>query len=382
VGSSVKAKWFMTSVFLTLATGSCASTFYEGPRELLGTDAPRVESEGTIVDEIDGQDLRPLRLDTARFVLPPGPHVIGFSLLESRVISTPDEKAPSHFRVCVATQPGHTYWTAAEPVTKTSGEPEPGVVSPRGTRRTTRAKSWLPVVFERADRSAPGGGAGRGRASLGCENERLFAAAGSGGEGVSAAPELERSWSGSAITRYDPLPLLDLILGFGVATGWGINRPSEVHASNELLSFGDGLFLSLGALVTPLWIGGRVGLGGGVEVGFKYDAPALGSDTLTRYPASLTGHALFRVSRRGFVVVAGGASRDFAVNLTSYEAMQSGLALTSHVGELARVLFYYRIGDRSAFMLGLMRTFLTYSVGGMDVDAGSLGHFVGVSFAL
>jgi hypothetical protein len=64
----------------TVAASCGATTLYQGPVRPESESAV-VESVDTVIDEIDGQNVQRIRSSKSRYVLQPGPHVIGFSFL-------------------------------------------------------------------------------------------------------------------------------------------------------------------------------------------------------------------------------------------------------------------------------------------------------------
>jgi hypothetical protein len=83
----------------------------------------------------------------------------------------------------------------------------------------------------------------------------------------------------------------------------------------EKVSTGGGLDLSVGVAGTPIWVRPRVGLGGSVELGWKYDATGLSNPDLTlqRFPLVMTVHVLARASEQIFVLGGGGIDKEFGL---------------------------------------------------------------------
>jgi hypothetical protein len=364
---------------LAMSQASCTTTLYQGRRELLGTDAPTLESPGTVIDEIDGQKLEGIRQDLSRYVLRPGLHVIAFRRLESRLLSGGRDPRPGDLvRVCVVTRTGHHYQTVAE--------------------RKPNSREWVPSVLESNEHQAsgPGDDGTPHRVSVDCAKERLPATASPAAPPTTPAvttpsappvtpsevPDVSQLWSREKIARYDPLPFVDLTLNVGLAGGGGFAYRGDntvyLGSCHEFCA-GDGVSVNIGAMVTPVWIGERVGFGGGIELGYKLALPPVGSERLRRYPARATGHATLHLWGRWFAILSAGPTKDFAVRFSSDYSSED---LASNVGLLGRLTVYRRIGDSSAFMLSLVKIWQSYRASDESLDAGSFGFAAGGSFAL
>jgi len=100
-----------------IANAGCAmtATMREGPARP-AAELATVDSRDTIIAEVDGKDVRYIRADAnagSVYLLPAGPHVIGFSLRmrsggPGHILRSP------YIRVCLLAEAGHYYTTTAE----------------------------------------------------------------------------------------------------------------------------------------------------------------------------------------------------------------------------------------------------------------------------
>jgi hypothetical protein len=113
---------------------------------------------------------------------------------------------------------------------------------------------------------------------------------------------------------------LGLNAGLGIAFGG-----DDVPDRSAGIPAGDGIVLSLGATLTPLWLG-PVGLGAGVDLGFKYYALQTrgGGYDLRRVPIVASLHALVSVADRWFLLFAGGLHAEVAIQASRTGSRSDG----------------------------------------------------------
>jgi hypothetical protein len=369
----------MLGLVALVSLSSCGRTLYEGAIRP-PAEAAVVRSLDTEIDEVDGKDVRSMRSGDTRYVLPPGPHVIGMSLRQIRQgIGLKTVATSRTLRVCLLAAAGHDY-----------------IAEPRVGRNT-----WAPLVL---DVSA------HGPAPVDCTRERLLAPTADAapaapaqapgaddGASPAAAPlapadgspeaAVMKLWAGDAMQPPSPRPFVELTLGTAASFG-GDNILTATLSTGEqrTLSAGQGVSGSLGAMVTPMWFADdRFGLGVGGEIGIKYAAVSAsnGNVSFKRYPAIATVNAFARTGERWFLLASGGVEKDLGVNLSGDGVASNVQAdLTSRAGWLGRLGAYYRFSDGLATTFGLGYTKLTYDAAGGAVGANSFGVWWNVQLPL
>ena len=331
------------SIFpLAIATAGCGltTTMREGPARPAG-ELATVASTDTIVAEIDGKSVQGIRADPnskSAYLLPAGPHVIGFALRKRLGVSVTVLQS-GYIRACLQAEAGHHYTTSAEV----------------GVGR------WKPHIFDSTAGEVP----------LTCE---------------STESEIFDRWSSSEIERVKNRPFADLTLSFGWDFGGDdLVRAQFSNGSTQSLAAGQGPLIRVGAMVTPLWLDAdRVGIGAGADIGIKIDGgSAANADfTLFRYPASLTLHTLLRVKPIWYVLVAGGIDKDEGISLSKSGdvSVMGGSSVTSRMGGVGRLALYWADADAAAIMFGLEYTRVTYDTPAGGVGANNAGFFTAVTW--
>src|SRR5689334_11166378 len=110
-----------------------------------------------------------------------------------------------------------------------------------------------------------------------------------------------------------PLPLRNPKWGMMLELGLGGGGDDLVtvrlsNGDKQTLSAGDGVAISLGIMVTPLWVGDHLGAGIAGTAGYKgWSVGGSNGDIgLSRFPFIAAVHLLPRVAPRWFVLVRGG----------------------------------------------------------------------------
>lgn len=370
-----------SALALAAMSASCATTLYEGP-PLSSSAGATVESVNTEIDEIDGKDVRAVRGEgRARYLLPPGPHLLEVSLPGAR--GAPATGSSSSLHACLLAVRGRLYRTVAR---EPASAGEPAIVEIQSSPGTHGAPAVLPQP-------------------TGCERERLFpeddglAPEETGEPGAlpatSAPAQAERSvrhdvlrlWSRHRIQpRVGRRPFVDLSFAMTWAGGGDEVASARLSdGSTEGIDAGTGFLMSVNGMVTPVWLRDVVGFGAGGELGFKvWDITASnGQITLKRYPAMATLHTALRLDDDWFVFLAGGVEKDLGVELSG-SGVASGIGglAVSHVGAVGRLMFYGRLSDSVASMLGLIVSRVTYDAGAGAIDASSVGLTLALTLAL
>jgi hypothetical protein len=182
-------------------------------------------------------------------------------------------------------------------------------------------------------------------------------------------------------------PKWGLMLEVGI--GGGGDDVAKVYLSNgthQTLSAGDGAAISLGIMVTPLWVGDRLGVGVSGTVGYKaWSVGASNGDIgLSRYPLIAAVHLLPRLAPRWLLLLRGGIDKEANVSISG-TGVAAGIgadlhATTGGFGEGG----FYKIMDtpeqRGAWSLTFRYTTLTYTANGGAADAQSLMVFWALYF--
>ncbi len=404
----MKQTAWLGPLVVLVVTSSCAKTFYQGDVRP-ESQAAIISSVDTEVDEIDGNDIQEIRgSGHARFVLAPGPHLIGFSVHKVTPGFFVTTTTRSNYqRVCLMARPGGHYFTLA----------------------MQDGQYWSPAIEEGDSDNATA--SMRRRVALDCAYERLFPNGVGQGTAKSSAPAVavpaaaeppaeetetpaakaEESddapapdappaldpqrpagrmaaalWKRLPIWRPAARPMFDVLWNLG--GGFGGDTLLTVNKSNgesEDIVAGTGWASSLGLMLTPLWVGGdAVGLGVGTELGVKLDSisGSNGSVSLTRFPASATAHALIRTADQWFVLLSGGIEKDLGVDLSG-DGFGSDVndlnEMTGKPGARFRLGMYWRESDVGSITFGIGYTNMKYAVGGGTVDASSFNLWLSVN---
>jgi hypothetical protein len=164
-------------------------------------------------------------------------------------------------------------------------------------------------------------------------------------------------------------------LALGLAGG-GDNLASRQFAAGDSSSLkaGDGVYLTLGGTVTPLWLGDTVGLGFGGGIGWKYYTfeAGNGSLNLSRFPIDLWVQTLLPVSGRWYLLLQTGPHKDAGVKLSGSGVASGEATFYGRWGWMAQAGFYLATSWHSAFAFGLRYTDVHYTLAGETIDASNL----------
>ena len=163
-------------------------------------------------------------------------------------------------------------------------------------------------------------------------------------------------------------PKWGLILEMGVGGGGDdLVKVSLSDGSSQTLSAGDGIAISLGVMVTPLWIGDSVGLGVSATIGYKgWSVGGSNGDIgIGRFPLVLAAHVLPRLSPRWFLFGRGGLDKEADPSISgSGVASGTNLDLTAKLGWFVEGGVYKIIDtpeQRGAWSLTFRYTKITYT---------------------
>jgi hypothetical protein len=136
---------------------------------------------------------------------------------------------------------------------------------------------------------------------------------------------------------------------------------------------GDGISLTGGLTLTPLWFADRVGLGLGLDAGYKFTSTlqaADGSVKLTRIPASAMIRGLVGLGRSWYVLGAGGIALEFSPQLSGEGVLSSVSAnFKNAVGGRAELGFLR--GDPHSFGAEITGsfTYMRFAIGSDSLNA-------------
>jgi hypothetical protein len=187
-----------------------------------------------------------------------------------------------------------------------------------------------------------------------------------------AAPPIEEAPPDPAVH-----PLWGASLGIGFAFG------GEEPDTGGVLA-GDGVALTLGTTLTPVWAG-RAGFGLGLDFGIKYAATQSlgGSFEILRYPIVPSAHVLVRVGGAWFLRAAGGPYIEVAIKASrggtrSANTPTPERTFPSAIGAMGEAGVLYTLGKLGAHA-GVRYTTLSYETPS-DTDASSWGLFMGIHY--
>ena len=180
-------------------------------------------------------------------------------------------------------------------------------------------------------------------------------------------------------TKAAPAPRahgLSLKLNLGAAFG------GDALASG-ISNAGDGVVLGLGAASVPLWAD-WLGVGGGLDLGFKYTArqDLGGGYALSRWPLDLHLDLLARVSNETLIRIAGGPTLEIGVEVQSTGKNPApDRSLGQALGFFVEAGIRQRLSQPFALDASLRWTHVSYEDAGSR-DASSLGGFLAMHWVV
>ena len=186
----------------------------------------------------------------------------------------------------------------------------------------------------------------------------------------------------SQIPVRDPRWGLAFEFGFG---GGGTDLATVSYDGGKTtLSAGDGIHVSVGLMLTPLWVGDRLGVGFTGTLGYKgwSVGDSGGQATISRFPLTAAVHLLPRLGRQWLLLARGGIDKELG---GSFSGGGTSLDLNAKLGAFGEGGFYYifdiwtapehRGEQRGAVSLTFRYTKLTYTANGGAIDGQSLMLF-------
>ena len=383
-----------TAILFAISAGACTTTMYAGARRPSAEIAVISSGSGTTLANIDGTPVD--GGSAASYEVLPGEHLIRMQGHASQFMGFYTRVYTSGpIKLCFATKPGHRYQVSCQ-----------------------RQNGWNAEVVDSATLRPVALGCPKMLAQLQQRREALHASRSAAFEQepadqpvpverspvptsqVASGPDAPASQSVSA----DPsppraptqaLPLASLMAdgqgavlpqaprpgtGFHLAMGFAGGGDNLVTAQftngdSSTLSAGGGVYLAIGATVTPLWIGNRVGLGLGGDIGWKYDSinASNASVAMSRYPLDLWAQTLIALSDTWYAHLLAGPHKESGVNLSGSGVVSGGADFDSPWGWMAQGGLYATSSWHMAFGFGLRYTGVHYTFAGHTLDASNFG---------
>jgi hypothetical protein len=161
-----------------------------------------------------------------------------------------------------------------------------------------------------------------------------------------------------------------VMLRFGYSGGGATLVTAQYqNGDTSTIDAGQGLILSIGGLVTPLWNEKTFGLGGGAEIGWKYEGIGASNAnlSLSRFPLILSLHALVLLQGRTYLFLAAGAEKDLGIDFSPVPGVTGTWGPYGALG-------FYKWGHRGAVDLQAHFAAMKYS----GVDAKTFGVTLGM----
>jgi hypothetical protein len=201
----------------------------------------------------------------------------------------------------------------------------------------------------------------------------------SGQSGELVEPPSVPSSLGAAWNSGDHLSALAFHASLGLAFG-GEELVSLTYTDGTSVSIhaGDGVLLTGGLTFTPLWIGDRIGLGLGLDAGWKYRSTSVdadGSMALERFPLIGSARGLIGITNAWHVLLAGGVVYELGPDLTGEGLLSEySFEFDNALGGMAELGITWGRPMAVGWEISGRYTFLTYNLEsgeGGDVDASS-----------
>jgi hypothetical protein len=174
--------------------------------------------------------------------------------------------------------------------------------------------------------------------------------------------------------------------GIGFDTGFAFGGKSLVHAtftdgSTDDLAAGEGLILNVTGAATLFWLSDAVGFGVGGQIGLKYRSVGASNASIsfTRFPAVVFGQMVAPATPRGSFLLRAGAEKDLGASISGDgDAAGVDVSLSSNLGFMGELGFWYRLSNNGAMTGTLRFTRVQYSAAGGNVDGTSGAVLLGV----
>ena len=383
------------AVLLTVSIGACTTAMYAGVRRPSAEIAVISSGGGTTLASIDGTPVD--GGSTASYEVLPGEHLVRMQGRASQFMGFYTRIYTSRLlTLCFAANPGHRYevtcqrrdgWYAEiidsdtfQPVATGCPKMLAQLQQRREAHRASRSAASEQGPADRPDPFEPSPAS----ASQSTSGPDAPAA-----QAVPAAPapppraptlatplaSLMTDGQGAVLPQA-PRPGTGFHLALGLAGG-GDNLVTAQFSNGDsgTLTAGGGVYLAMGATLTPLWIGNAVGLGLGGDIGWKYDSLSAsnGSVDISRFPLDLWVQTLIALSDSWYLHVLAGPHKESGVNLSGSGVVTGGADFNSPWGWMAQAGFYTTTSWHVACAFGLRYTDVHYTFAGQTIDASNIG---------
>lgn len=340
-----------------LATiGGCAST---GPREVRPAPGPTasIAAADVLIDSIDGTNVRRGVVEArTRFDIAPGRHEIGIS----RHLFTPGAGLrgvkSTYATVCLQAAVGRAY--LVRPLVQADG-------------------SWMAVMFDTATNTQVA-------TTCAAPEEPIVAHDGVADgtrpavDPAAAAAIPAPAVAATSATVGDERPDRPGT-GLALRAGWALGGEALVGArlenGNEVdLDAGAGRTVAVAGSITPFWLRRRLGLGGGLELGWKYNAisAANGSASFSRFPFLATVHVLARAGRHWYAKLGVGIEKHFACHYSSQGIFgEADIALQGRTGPVGGIGLYRLFGRHGGVDVSFRYSRARFGLGAESIDGTS-----------
>jgi hypothetical protein len=383
------------AVLLTVSIGACTTTMYAGARRPSAEIAVISSGGGTTLASIDGTPVD--GGSTASYEVLPGEHLVRMQGRASEFMGLYTRVYTSRpLTLCFAANPGHRYQVScerrdgwyAEIIDSATFQPVatgcPKMLAQLQQRRealrasrsaaSEQGPAYQPDPFESSPASASQLASGPDAPA----SQSVPAAPAPPPRAPTLAPPLASLMTDGqgAVLPQAPRPGTGFHLALGLAGG-GDNLVTAQFSNGDsgTLTAGGGVYLAVGATVTPLWIGNAVGLGLGGDIGWKYDSLSAsnGSVDMSRFPLDLWVQTLIAFTDNWYLHVLAGPHKESGVNLSGSGVVTGGADFNSPWGWMAQGGFYTTTSWHVACAFGLRYTGVHYTFAGQTIDASNIG---------
>ena len=383
------------AILLAVSIGACTTTMYAGTRRPSAEIAVISSSGGTTLASIDGTPVD--GGSTASYEVLPGEHLVRMQGHASEFMGFFTRVYTSRpITMCFAANPGHRYQVScqrrdgwyAQVVDSVTLQPV-ATGCPKLAAQLRQRREALRASRSAASEQGPADQPAPAEPSPAPASQSASDTDGPASQSVSAAPappprapaqtttlaSLMTDGQGAVLPQA-PRPGSGFHLALGLAGGGDDLVTAQFSNGNSsTLSAGGGVYLAIGATVTPLWIRNTVGFGLGGDIGWKYDSISASNASvdMSRFPLDLWAQTLIAISDSWYLQLLAGPHKESGVNLSGSGVVSGGADFDSPWGWMAQGGFYTTTSWHVAFAFGLRYTGVHYTFAGQTIDASNIG---------